>query len=722
MRSGAAALALVALVTAFWLGGVVAHLGPAPAGGVSRDLYAYFFPRYVYAARAVWQGDLPLWNPYELCGAPLLASAQGGVLNPFVIVLFGLLPAGLALHAYLLIHFVLAALLAFGFARALGTGSMGAAIAAAAWTLSPALTRSIYHPNRIGCLVWVPAVFWLGMRLVARPGAAPTGLLALALAAQAAAGYPEFALDTGVLLGIALACALAVERPGVGPAARALGCLALAAGLAVVIAAAQLLPTIELLGASARDALAAEPLFAPGLGVLPTFFRTIPEAGVFEIGMLPGLYVGAAPLLLAVTGLLLGRPRAALPLAAAAVACVLAVVGYELLHRLPIYRSTRFALPWALLLPFFTAMLAGLGWDALARGRGAARPATVLAVAALGAALFLALGRPVSAVAGGLAAGVLGLATRAGRATPWLAAAAFAVVVGDLWAALPYRRGADPFPPLPRTATTEALLDTLRAADGAPRFLGAAEAGTGVALLEEVYTIAGLEDSLMPRALRRIVDHFGLGIAGDDMPLRAGALRTAKPLLDLMGVRYVTGPARWAPMLAAAGFTTVRAPAPGVHGLWRNDEALPRAFLVRRVRVLSGDDAFAAVSDAGFRPRDEAVVDRALPALAPTPLLPGEGARLVRHAPEEVRIATSAESPALLVLTDTDFPGWVATVDGVPAPIVRSDFAFRGVVVPAGEHEVVFTYRPRAVRAGVWLSVAGLAGAAALLAAGRRGR
>jgi hypothetical protein len=721
MRRAATAFGLVALVTAFWLGGVVANFAPAPAGGVSRDLYAYFFPRYVYAARAVWHGDLPLWNPYELCGVPLLAGAQGGVLNPFVILLFGLLPAGLALHAYLIIHFVLAALLTFGFARALGTGVVGAAVAAAAWTLSPALTRSIYHPNRIGCLVWVPAIFWLGTRLVTCPGPAPAALLALALAAQAAAGYPEFALDTGMLLGLALACGLALERPGLGQAARALGFFALAAGLGVAIAGAQLLPAVELLGASARDALAAEPLFAPGLGVLATFFRTIPEAGVFEIGMLPGLYVGAAPLLLAVAGVLLGRPRAALPLAVAAIACVLAVVGYELLHRLPIYRSTRFALPWALLLPFFTAMLAGIGWDALACGRGAARPLTVLAVAALGAALFLALGRPATAVAGGLAAVVLGLGTRAGGARPWLAAAALALVIGDLWAVLPSRRGADPFPPLPRTATTAALLEALRAKGGAPRFLGATEAGTGVALTDEVYTIAGLEDSLMPRALRQIVDHFGLGIAGDDMPLRGAALRTSKPLLDLMGVAYVAGPARWAPMLAAAGLTTLRAPGPGVHGLWANPEALPRAFLVRRVRVLSGDDAFAAVTDAGFRPREEAVVDRALLGIAPTPLLPEEGARLVLHTPEEVRITTSAESPALLVLTDTDFPGWVATMDGAPAPIVRTDFAFRGVVVPAGESEVVFAYRPRAVRAGFWLSGAGLVAAAALLGRRRRG-
>jgi membrane protein YfhO len=377
-------------------------------------------------------------------------------------------------------------------------------------------------------------------------------------------------------------------------------------------------------------------------------------------------------------------------------------------------------LPWALLLPFFTAVLAGLGWDAI--GERTVRRGGVIVLTMVAAALFARFGTPASALAAGAAVVVLGLAARAGGARPWLAAAILLVALGDLWVALPYRRGADPLPPLPESATTKALLAALRADAGLPRFLGAAEAGTGIALRERVYTIAGLEDSLMPRALRRIVDHFGLGIAGDDMPLHPAAFRLSKPLLDLMGVAWVSGPARWAPILAAGGFAVVRAPTADAHGLWANPAALPRAFLVRRVQVARGDEAFAAVAAPEFRPRETAVVDRALPALADTPLTPGETARIIAYTPETVRVATAAQSPALLVLTDTDFPGWQATVDGAAAAIVPTDFVFRGVVVPAGDHEVVFAYRPAAVRAGLWLSVAGLAGAAVLLAAGRRRR
>jgi hypothetical protein len=337
--------------------------------------------------------------------------------------------------------------------------------------------------------------------------------------------------------------------------------------------------------------------------------------------------------------------------------------------------------------------------------------------------LFAAFGRLGSVLIAGTAIVVFALAARgARRSRPWLAAVTVLLVGGELWAALPYRRGADPFPPLAASETTRALVAELRAAPGLPRFLGAAEAGTGVALREGVYAIAGLEDSLMPRALRRIVDHFGLGIAGDDMPLRPAAFQASKPLLDLMGVAWVSGPARWAPILEAGGFPVVRAPTADAHGLWANPAALPRAFLVRRVRVARDDEAFAAVAAPEFRPRETAVVDRALPGLADTPLLPDEGARIVAYAPETVRVATAARSPALLVLTDTHFRGWEATIDGAAAEIVPTDFAFRGVVVPAGEHEVVFAYHPAAVRAGFWVSAAGLAGAAALLVAGRRRR
>jgi uncharacterized membrane protein YfhO len=71
--------------------------------------------------------------------------------------------------------------------------------------------------------------------------------------------------------------------------------------------------------------------------------------------------------------------------------------------------------------------------------------------------------------------------------------------------------------------------------------------------------------------------------------------------------------------------------------------------------------------------------------------------------------------PGYLVLTDIWFPGWKCIVDEHSVPIYRADFLFRAVPVPAGEHEVVFTFAPRSYCCGRWITGLALAIAAAVL-------
>src|SRR5262249_42711646 len=62
-----------------------------------------------------------------------------------------------------------------------------------------------------------------------------------------------------------------------------------------------------------------------------------------------------------------------------------------------------------------------------------------------------------------------------------------------------------------------------------------------------------------------------------------------------------------------------------------------------------------------------------------------------------------------LVLTDVWYPGWTCTIDGQPAPLHRANFLFRAVAIPAGEHEVVFTFAPVSYRWGQRITMAALA-------------
>jgi hypothetical protein len=59
-----------------------------------------------------------------------------------------------------------------------------------------------------------------------------------------------------------------------------------------------------------------------------------------------------------------------------------------------------------------------------------------------------------------------------------------------------------------------------------------------------------------------------------------------------------------------------------------------------------------------------------------------------------VEITTRNLADGFLVLKDTWYPGWEARVDGTKVPIYRVNGCFRGVIVPAGEHKVVFEYKP----------------------------
>jgi len=68
-------------------------------------------------------------------------------------------------------------------------------------------------------------------------------------------------------------------------------------------------------------------------------------------------------------------------------------------------------------------------------------------------------------------------------------------------------------------------------------------------------------------------------------------------------------------------------------------------------------------------------------------------------------LRVTTDRPALLVISENYFPAWRATVDGEPAPVLRADYTFRAVPVPAGTHEVRFEYRSEVLQASAVVSV-----------------
>ena len=141
--------------------------------------------------------------------------------------------------------------------------------------------------------------------------------------------------------------------------------------------------------------------------------------------------------------------------------------------------------------------------------------------------------------------------------------------------------------------------------------------------------------------------------------------------------------------------------------IYENMDVLPRAFLVQNWQWQPDVNvALTVMSAPGFDGRETAV----LIGQGKNNSAPGAAGRaeIVQYAPEQVTVQVAALSPSLLVLTDAFYPGWTAVLDGQPTTVYQSDVLFRAIMLPAGEHEVVFTFQPRSYKNGRLLSRLGL--------------
>lgn len=181
------------------------------------------------------------------------------------------------------------------------------------------------------------------------------------------------------------------------------------------------------------------------------------------------------------------------------------------------------------------------------------------------------------------------------------------------------------------------------------------------------------------------------------------------PVLSALNVKYLVVPkdANPQPFLGASYRPVWE---DGAVRVYENERAYPRAYFVERVRHEPDDRAtLAAVTAPGFDGQREALVAGAGTAALPAaPLGPGETVSIVSSAPDQLVLRATAATTRLLVLSELDFPGWQATIDGQPVPIERTNYLYRGIVVPPGAHTVELLYRPASVRWGLIISAAAL--------------
>lgn len=154
------------------------------------------------------------------------------------------------------------------------------------------------------------------------------------------------------------------------------------------------------------------------------------------------------------------------------------------------------------------------------------------------------------------------------------------------------------------------------------------------------------------------------------------------PLFKLLNVKYVLS----IDNVPYDGYELIMQE--GLTKLYRNNRTLPRAYLVgNTISAINKQDSIKKLMDLGFGLENIAVVE------GPKNLsISGGVAKILKYTENEIRVETYSTGLSFLVLLDISYPNWRVTVDGKPSTIYITDFAFRGVQVPAGKHEVKFSY------------------------------
>jgi hypothetical protein len=646
------------------------------------------------------RGSLPSWDLGAWSGQPLVGDPQVGVLYPLNWLWLLLHP--LRSYAWLqLIHVGVGAAGMWALARARGRSQAAAAVAALSLGLGAFLVLELRHAMFVATTAWLPWLMWSIERYAQRRRledlivmAGATGLALLA------GGWSMLYFGAIVVLILALSRVQAAPQR-----ARLLGAYAAAAVVGLLLAAAQLLPALAHARQSPR-ALGVDYAFASSYAwpswkylitlLFPTWYGSVARGtytGAPDQWELCGYAIGTVATLLVPFSLRLRERRGeriAL-LVAVLVACDLARGDGGLLHPLffrylPMYGSLRCPARALYLWTLAAPILAADGLDALCDWLPERRRALAGGVVALAVALELTIvwrgENPSTTLA----------ATQARpKAIEWLKSV----------------------PPMGRAATDVHLGQRYHNAG----LRWAFDSAVGYSSLP-IWRYLHL---LWIANHGRVYPHDKLA---DDLTAQ-GLWTWGSRLVDLLSVSLVLAPHDRP--ISDKGWERIFTGSDGID-VWRNRHAYPIGFVVYRA-ITAKDAAEAArlVADPSFLPGRLAILEKPEPRV-PSPhaneAMPAatQALMVVRETPDDLSFEVVTPATGVLVIADPWYPGWSAAVDGVPAELLRVDYALRGVVLPPGRHTVTLVYFNEPLAWGGALSLLALVFLAGLAIVARRRR
>jgi hypothetical protein len=697
-----------------------------------RDFSVFGYPLAYYHRQSFWRGEIPLWNPYNDCGLPFLAQWNTMTLYPLSL-LYLLLPLSWSLGVFCLAHLFLGGMGMYFLAHRWTASRFAAAAAGLAYAFNALTLNALMWPNNIaalGCLPWVV----LATERAWREGGRWLPLAALAGGMQMLAGAPEVILLTWTLL-----AALLLGQMLAAPQRWRMARRFLLVGLWITgLAAAQLLPFLDLLAHSQRDTAFGDYQWAMPLwgwaNFLVPLFRTYqtPLGPYAQPGQywISSYYLGAGTLTL---GLLAAgqvrRPRVFL-LAGLGLFCLLLALGkngwvYSVFkHLLPALGFMRYPIKFVLLptvvIPLLAAIFLGhclavpqSEWPRLRQAMVRLAAVMLGLIAALIAfALWYRSKDPWA-----IAASISGLRSAACLVAILACVVALrqsehvavnrALQLGALLALWldPLIAGPRPNPTVPRWVYEPNLARNELHLEPAPRigdsrvFLDAAgEAdlihapmtnGTDLVAYQRLAFDANLN---LLDEVPKVVGLYSLHLREEAEVFRLlwGKPPLSTGLADFLAISHVNAPGQ-------VNHWKLRP----THLPWLTAGAKP---------VFAGPaETVSALGGPGFEPRQTVFLP--LEARAAVTVSNASPANVSgqQFSPHKVQLDVQCPDAVVMVMAQSFYHNWRACVDNRPVPLLRANHAFQSVVVPAGRHQVSLVYGDRLFHLGAAISLSSTA-------------
>lgn len=702
---------------------------PEVALGISafffRDFGYFGYPLASFVEQSLRRGELPLWNPLSNCGVPFLAQWNTMVLYPgtWLAALPGM---ERGLGWFCLGHQWLAGVGMYVLARRWSGSEWGAWIAGIAYGMGGLMQNSLMWPNNIAAFGLMPWVVWAGEQGW-REGGRSLVLWILLGGVQMLTGAPEVILITWVITGTI--CLLDL---GGSALVHRIGRLVTAVAGVSGLAACQLLPFLELLKYSQRDEGFARTAWSmPGTGwanlIVPLFHCFPANQGVFfqyDQWWTSSYYLGAGVLVLAILACWRVRLLRVWVLGLLGLTGLILALGdeghlYDWIRSVfPQLGFLRYPVKFVVFATFAIPLLAAFGAAVVERESGvgtgwrSARRWTciwMLLAATTAVLVWFAWKHPMPfddttammkgaaarlVLLGALFTAILALDSSATPRRRWFWQLGGAMV---LWLDFMTHTPRQNPTVSPRVYEAGLLkLSPTQPVHGVARAMisPAADAKFRVTSTEQglhqyVGNRLGLFSNCnMLDSIPKVNGFFSLFLRESERVrayLYDPSNPAAEPLLDFLGVAYVTKP--------DALFDWVHRPS-----------FMPLVTGGQEPMTLDEESAFKKITSKEWNPRQELLLPSGTEITSHRgTAMPAQIEALVAGI-QSLQFTVTTESPCWVVVAQSWHPAWSATIGGAPAVIHRANHLAQAIQVPVGRHAVTFRYRDAKFIAGCWIS------------------